>query len=109
MYIEGIELAELNSLRDGLLQAIWVRTRQARIFETLVNVMANGLSINPDIAKRIDELTSEYVDIVVPGTKKTKADNDLAFAERTNKTLSAVAKLLAGGGSGKIDESLLLK
>lgn len=108
MYIEGYPLATLNTMRDGLLQAIWVRHKQTHIFEVLINVMANGLALNPDISKRIDELTTEYIELVIPGSREARRRSDRDFAERTSKALSEVAKLLAEGGSGKISDKVLL-
>lgn len=109
MYLEGRELHDIGSLRDSLTQAIWVRQRQIRVFETFVNVMANGLSINPDVSKNIEKLTSDYLELIIPGSKEAKRYNDEEFAARTNKTLSDVAKLLAGSSNGTISDKIILK
>lgn len=52
MHLEGIPLAPLGTLQDSLYQAVWTRREQMRIFETLINVLASGLSLNPSVSKK---------------------------------------------------------
>lgn len=107
MYVTGAPTAELFSMQDHLLQAIWMRREQIRTFETLINVLASGISINPDITKEIDRLTQDYFELVLPGSKAAKKNSDRTFAERTNRALAEVASLLSQSGSGKMNTSKL--
>ena len=72
MHLEGIPLAPLGTLQDSLYQAVWTRREQMRIFETLINVLASGLSLNPSVSKKIEKLMDEYINLVIPGAEQAK-------------------------------------
>ena len=94
MHLEGIPLAPLGTLQDSLYQAVWTRREQMRIFETLINVLASGLSLNPSVSKKIEKLMDEYINLVIPGAEQAKKKADEAFVTKTASALSDVAKLL---------------
>lgn len=102
MYVSGAPIAPLFSMQDHLLQAVWIRREQIRTYETLINVLASGIPANPDITKRIDELTQDYFELVIPGSKEAKKHADETFAERTSKALADVAYMLSRSGNGKM-------
>lgn len=96
MYLNNCPLAPLNTLQDTLLQSIWIRREQFRVFETMINIFANGLSLSPKLSERIEKLSNEYIELVIPGTQAAKKENETKFIERTASTLEEVSKLLKG-------------
>lgn len=96
MYLEGAPLAPLNTLQDTLLQAVWLRREQFRVFETAINVFASALAIDPKLSKKIEELNDEYINLVIPGTKELRKKNNDAFVAKTANALDEVTKLLSG-------------
>jgi hypothetical protein len=81
---------------------VWLRREQFRIFETLINILASGLSLDPKLSKRIEELTDEYINLVIPGTKEIRKKNDSAFIAKTHNTLNEIASMLANSPSSTI-------
>lgn len=81
---------------------MWLRREQFRIFETLINILASGLSLDPKLSKRIEELTDEYINLVIPGTKEIRKKNDSAFIAKTHNTLNEIASMLANSPSSTI-------
>lgn len=102
MYISGCPVHEIGTLQDSLCQAVWLRREQFRIFETLINVLASGLSLDPKLSKRVEELTDEYINLVLPGTKELRKNNDSAFVEKTHQILNDIAAMLAASPSSTI-------
>lgn len=96
MYLEGAPLAPLGTLQDTLLQSVWLRREQFRVFETAINVFASALSIDPKLSKKIEELNEEYINLVIPGTKELRKSNNEAFVAKTASALDEVTKLLSG-------------
>lgn len=96
MYLEGAPLAPLGTLQDTLLQAVWLRREQFRVFETAINVFASALSLDPKLSKKIEELNDEYINLVIPGTKELRKRNNEAFVAKTANALDEVTKLLSG-------------
>lgn len=78
-----------------IMQALWLRESQIHAFETLINIFANGLSINPDISKRINTLTDDYLELRIPGSKEVRKQNDNDFIAESAKTLNEVTQLLS--------------
>lgn len=74
---------------------MWVRNNQAKAFETLINVFANGLSISPDISSKITKLTNDYLELILPGSSEIREKNDKEFIAQSSKTLEEVTKLLS--------------
>lgn len=102
MYLEGRPLAPLGSIRDTLLQAVWLRREQFRIFETLINVFASALSLDPKLTTRIESISEDYINLVIPGSKELKKKDEEAFIAKTANALNDVAALLAGYEGNKI-------
>lgn len=73
-----------------------------RAFETLINIFACGLSINPDISKKINELTDEYLELTLPGSKEVRKQNDAAFVAKSAQTLKEVTELLSNNYKGNM-------
>lgn len=96
MYLEGAPLAPLGTLQDTLLQAVWLRREQFRVFETAINVFASALSLDPKLSKKIEDLNEEYINLVIPGTKDLRKRNNEAFIAKTANALDEVTKLLSG-------------
>lgn len=71
-------------------------------FETLINVFANGLSINPDISKKITDLTNDYLELRLPGSKDLRKKNDDAFIAESAKTLNTITQILGNYKGNKI-------
>jgi len=82
------------------MQSLWLRNHQLKAFEVLINIFANGLAINPDISKKINELTEEYLDLCLPGTKEVNKKNNEDFIAKSAQTLKEVANLLANNYQG---------
>lgn len=95
MFLSGIPLPPLGSFQESLCQAVWIRREQFRIFETMINILASGLSLDPQLSKRIERLTDEYIDLVIPGAKEVRKRSDEAFIAKTANALADVAKLLS--------------
>lgn len=94
MYLARAPLAPLNTLQDALLRSIWTRREQFRIFETLIGVLANGITVNPEVSKSIEDLSNDYIDLVIPGTKEAKRRKDKEFAAKTATALNDITALL---------------
>lgn len=96
MYLSGFPPPPLFSLQDSLCQAVFIRREQFRIFETMIGVLTAGLSLDPKLATKIENLMTDYIDLVIPGSKESKKREDEQFVEKTAKALGDIAALLAG-------------
>lgn len=94
LFLHNRVIAPLGSPRDILIQAMWIREQQQFAFETLINIFANSLSINPDISSKITDLTNEYLEICIPGSEEARKANDKTFVAKAAKTLEDVTQLL---------------
>ena len=102
MYLEGRPLAPLGTIRDTLLQSVWLRREQFRIFETLINVFASALSLDPKLTSKIESISEDYINLVIPGSTELKKKNEEAFIAKTASALNDVAALLAGYEGNKV-------
>lgn len=92
MHLDGNETLELGSVRDRIRNTVWYRREQKQIFESLINVYANVISVNPDITKKVGSAINEYIDLIVPGSKEFRdreEQNTLARNEAALKTIYA--------------------
>lgn len=101
----NVRLAEKGSLEEALQNAIWMRREQFRVFETMINVLSAGLSLNPDISKRIQKLMNDYMDLVIPGSKAIRKSEDENFLKKTSESLNAITKILEDHGSMSISKT----
>lgn len=77
-----------------LSQAIWSRREQAKVFATAINVLASGLSLNPQVSTKIESCMDDFINIVMPGAKEAKKKADENFIKKTASALDDVARLL---------------
>lgn len=102
LYLSSFKLPELYSLQDSLLTSIWLRREQFRIFETMINVLSAGLTLDSKVSTKIEDLMQDYINLVIPGSTKDKKERDAAFAAKTAQALNDVAALLATSPGSKI-------
>ena len=102
LYLSSFKLPELYSLQDSLLTSIWLRREQFRIFETMINVLSAGLTLDSKVSTKIEDLMQDYINLVIPGSTKDKKERDAAFAAKTAQALNDVAALLAASPGSKI-------
>jgi len=95
MSLEGLPVAKLGSLVDRAKVKAWYRTQNIRIFETVIAIYSNAISVNPDITKKIQKTTSDYMDLIIPGTSRVNADAEKNFAKQQEKTLNNVFAALS--------------
>lgn len=102
LYLSSFKLPELYSLQDSLLTSIWLRREQFRIFETMINVLSAGLTLDSKVSTKIEDLMQDYINLVIPGSTEDKKKRDAAFASKTAQALNDVAALLASSPGSKI-------
>lgn len=85
MNLDGLPPVGLGSLQDHIRLSVWYKREQRKIFETMINLYANVISVNPDIMKKVQTLIDDYLESVVPGSKELSR----ASAENTIKQQGA--------------------
>lgn len=68
----------------------------------MISVLAAGLSLDPKVSTKIEDLMNDYINLVIPGTTKDKKERDAAFAAKTAQALNDVAALLQSSPGSKI-------
>lgn len=68
----------------------------------MISVLAAGLSLDPKVSTKIEDLMNDYINLVIPGTTKDKKERDAAFAAKTAQALNDVAALLQASPGSKI-------
>ena len=96
MYLDGVPSAKLGTLSDQLRLTVWYRREQQRIFETMINLYANVISINPDISKKVEKLIGEYLENVVPGTEEMTKKETASTIKAQGEALQSIFKALQG-------------
>lgn len=95
MLLSGLEVAPLNSIQDCVRVAAWYRRGQLRLFETLISVYSNVLSINPDVMKSVQKSLDTYFELIAPGTKEYMEKEDKNFIKQQQKTMDSIFSLLS--------------
>lgn len=69
----------------------------------MINIFANGLSLSPNLSSRIEKLSDEYINLVIPGTRELKKVSEEAFVAKTANTLNEITTLLKGYSANKAE------
>ena len=96
MKIDGLPAADINSMENHIRLAVWYRREQRKIFEALVTVYANTISINPEVLKKIEHLIEDYMESVIPGAKDAQKKNQSNTLEQQGKALTQIYDMLKG-------------
>ena len=100
MFLEGKEVPKLGSLRDQLQTTVWYRREQRKIVETLVHIYAAMLPINPEVCKKIEASLTDYIDLIIPGSKKYKEQEEANTIKKNADTLNSIFKQLEAHHKG---------
>lgn len=105
MLLNGYEVSDLGTLGATLETAVWMRREQFRIFETMINVLAQGLTVSPEIGKKVQKLINEYMELVAPGSEAARKKNERDFIKNTAYSLNEITELLRTSGSAHVKRS----
>jgi hypothetical protein len=92
MRLDGLEVDKLGSPRDRLRCVAFFKRQQTKIFETLVGVYSQAMTVNPDLSKKVEPLITDYIDSIVPGSKKIKKEQENNTIARNKAALDAIYK-----------------
>ena len=101
MFLDGKEVPKLGTIRDQLMTTVWYRREQRSIVETLVHIYAAMISINPEVCKKIESALTDYIDLIVPGSKKYKEQEDSNTIKKNSEALDNIFKVMKAHHVGK--------
>ena len=90
----------MGTIRDQLMTTVWYRREQRSIVETLVHIYAAMISINPEVCKKIEASLTDYIDLIIPGSKKYKEQEEANTIKRNADTLTSIFKQLEAHHKG---------
>lgn len=96
MYLDGLGPMKLGTMQDRIRLAAFYRREQFRIFESLINVYASVIAVNPDIVKKIETVIDDYIELVVPGSKEYKDAAQANFIQKQSDALTSIYAKLKG-------------
>ena len=97
MYLDGLPYVRLGSLQDRIRISTWYRAKQPDIFNCLINVYANAMAVNPDITKKVQSLIEDFLELMIPGSKKLKDQEEDTFIKKQQAALEQISARLKGG------------
>ena len=101
MMLDGLPYTPLHSLTDRIRVSAWYRREQLRLFETLISVYSNVLAINPDIMNNIKKSLDDYFELLIPGSKEIRAEEQKNFVKNQEKTMQSIFGVLQSYESGR--------
>ena len=104
MLLSGFEVSELGSLAATIETAVWMRREQFRVFETMIDVLSQGMTLSTDMANKVQRLMNQYIDLVVPGSETERKEKEATFMQNTAQSLNDITNILKGSAAGKIDK-----
>ena len=102
MYIAGLPYVPLGSAQDRIRLAVWYRHEQEKILHAVLGVYSSLVSVNPDIIKKVKKVVDDYIEVVVPGSKKYRDDSEANLIQSQGKALEAIFQSLEGQASNVV-------
>lgn len=90
MYIAGLPTVPLGSAQDKIRLAVWYRSEQEKILHAVLGVYTSLVSVNPEIINKVKTMVDDYIEVVVPGSKKMKQESDRNMINTQGKALEAI-------------------
>lgn len=94
MYVAGLPYVPLGSAQDKIRLAVWYRHEQEKILHAVLGVYSSLVSVNPDIINKVKKVVDNYIEVIVPGSKKFKADSEQNLIKSQGKALEAIFQSL---------------
>ena len=96
MFLDGIEPVALGTVSDQLRATVWYRRENQRVFETMLNLYANVISINPEVSKKVESMVGDYLESVVPGSAEIGKQVANTTIKKQGEALESIFNSLKG-------------
>jgi hypothetical protein len=106
LHLSGIKNSKLGSIEDRTRIAVYYRREQLRVFETLIGVYSSAMISFPEMRQSVLNMVEDYFEIVVPGSKQVRKEDERNFVEKQSKALENIAALLADHAGKRKEDTL---